>query len=173
MTLANWVTLSRLIMAPFIFWLWLKPEKWLIGIVFLIVSGLTDLLDGAVARKRNEVSDLGKVLDPIADKAVFAGVLAALTIRGFVPAFLVWIYLAKELFQLFGGAFILTRFHRVVPSNIWGKSSSVLFYLGIFAVFVHRELGLIIICLGLALSIIALITYMKASVSPESDTTQS
>jgi cardiolipin synthase len=165
MTLANWVTLSRLAMAPFIFWAWLIPGKWFIGTVALIFTGLTDLLDGALARKRNEISDLGKILDPVADKAVFAGVLAALTLRGFIPSFLVWIYLAKEIVQLFGGAFILTRFHRVVPSNMWGKSSSVIFYLGIFAVFLHREVGFVIICTGLVLSIIALITYTKASVS--------
>lgn len=163
MTLANWITLSRLLLAPFIVWAWLQPSPWLYGLTLLGLVGLTDLLDGRVARSRNEISEFGKILDPIADKSVIGGVLLALVLRGAIPPFLVWLYLIKEAIQLFGGMLLLARTRHVIPSNFWGKLSSTLFYVGFFLTFLWREVGITMILIGFVLSVVAMTTYFFAA----------
>ena len=66
--------------------------------MLLVLAASTDGIDGAIARKRNLVSDLGKLLDPIADKALLSGSLIALSIQGAVPWVATALILARELF---------------------------------------------------------------------------
>lgn len=173
MTLANWITLSRLLMVPLLVWAWRQPSPWLNGLLLLGLVGVTDLLDGYMARKRNEISELGKILDPIADKAVIASVLLTLVFRGIIPSWLVWVYLAKEGIQLFGGMLLLAKTHHVIPSNIWGKVSSSLFYIGFFLSFIWREGGVAMIITGLLLSMVAMATYFAAATIESAKTTRS
>ena len=97
----NLITMSRLAMVPIV--LWLILDNWdfwgrFIALVLLVLAASTDGIDGAIARKRNLVSDLGKLLDPIADKALLSGSLIALSIVGAVPWAATIIILARELF---------------------------------------------------------------------------
>lgn len=171
MTVANWVTSSRLILAPFVFWSLLESPWWL-SLSLLATAGLTDLLDGMLARKRNEVSELGKILDPIADKMVIGAVLAALFFRHRLPILLVWAFITKESIQLLGGAFFAGKNHRVVPSNYWGKASSMLYFVGFFVYYFDLEIGLYIMIAALALSVIALGTYFFAAMENKTQTPQ-
>lgn len=168
MTIANWITSSRLILAPFVFWSLLDAPWWL-SLSLLAAAGLTDLLDGMVARKRNEVSELGKILDPVADKLVIGAVLAALFFQHRLPVFLVWAFIVKEGSQLLGGAIFAGRKHKVVPSNYWGKGSSTLYFIGFFAYYLNQEIGLYIVIAALSLSIIALGTYLYATLEKQTE----
>ncbi|HHZ19920.1 MAG TPA: CDP-alcohol phosphatidyltransferase family protein [Firmicutes bacterium] len=173
MTVANWITLSRLVLAPFVFWVLVSRGPIWFKLGFLIVVGLTDILDGYVARKRQEISTLGKILDPVADKLVIAAVLIGLWLQGALPVFFVWAYILKELLQLVGGAVLLARKRRVISSNYWGKSSSTIFYCGFFLLMFWREGGCFLVAAGLILSVIALGTYYKASLQQGKETTPS
>lgn len=172
MTLANCITLSRLLMAPFIVWAWLNPSSIYYGILLLGIVALTDLVDGAVARARNEVSELGKILDPIADKAVIGSVLVALVLKGTISSWLVWFYIAKEGLQLLGGMLLLATKRQVIPSNFWGKLSSSLFYIGFFLTFFWREGGNVMIITGLLVSMVAMTTYFCAAATDRTNVTR-
>ena len=96
----NLITMSRLAMVPIVLWLILDHwDFWgrFVALVLLVLAASTDGIDGAIARKRNLVSDLGKLLDPIADKALLSGSLIALSMVGAVPWVATVIILAREL----------------------------------------------------------------------------
>ena len=67
-TFINLLTFSRIVLAAIIFLLLMSPDGYLLALILFYIAGLTDWLDGYLARKYNAVSELGEVLDPIADK---------------------------------------------------------------------------------------------------------
>ena len=82
--------------------LWLIFDYWdfwgrFAALVLLVLAASTDVIDGAIARKRNLVSDFGKLIYPIADKALLTGALVALSIKGAVPWIATLLILAREL----------------------------------------------------------------------------
>ncbi len=164
MTLANWITSSRFILAPIIYWqLTIGTQSSIIwALTLLVLAGLTDVADGWAARSRNEVSELGKVLDPLADKLVTGGVLLALTVKWGLPVWMVLIYLAKELIQVGAGVFLVKQMKQVIPANQWGKGATFTFFLGFGLFFLVKILGEIVIGIAVLLSIYALFTYYQA-----------
>ncbi len=101
--------------------------------IILIVSGATDLFDGYVARKLNQVTDLGKLLDPVADKLTLAAVLVCVWVKFrnsywfITPLFA--IMLAKELIMIIGGFVLMKLGKKMVKAQWWGKVATVAFYL--------------------------------------------
>ncbi|MGL5035401.1 MAG: CDP-diacylglycerol--glycerol-3-phosphate 3-phosphatidyltransferase, partial [Microcystaceae cyanobacterium] len=99
MNLPNTITFSRLLALPFLFILLDHPESqarwWATGL--FLIAGLTDWLDGYLARKLNQVTDLGKFLDPLVDKFLVLGPLLILIQWQRIPAWGVFLILAREL----------------------------------------------------------------------------
>ncbi|MCD7934100.1 MAG: CDP-alcohol phosphatidyltransferase family protein [Oscillospiraceae bacterium] len=124
-TLPNLMSFFRLLLVPFIIWAYLKDRYWLTAALILL-SALTDILDGIVARKCNMVSDLGKMLDPICDKATHAALLICLLTR--YPV--VWLLLAflavKELLMAVFGALAVRRRGKVHSAKWYGKLCTVI-----------------------------------------------
>jgi len=121
--LPTWITISRLIGIPIILALLLQPTptvRWWSVAIFLVVAG-TDWLDGYLARKLDQVTDLGKFLDPLVDKLLILCVLLALIEMGLVPAWGVSIILAREL-TIAGWRVNRTK---ISGANIWGKLKTV------------------------------------------------
>jgi len=123
MNLPTWITLSRLLGVPFLLYGLSNPtpfSRWLCLGVFLLAAG-TDWLDGYLARKLDQVTDLGKFLDPLVDKLLVLAPLLALIELGQVPAWGVFLILAREL------AIAGWRVNQVTISgaNIWGKLKTV------------------------------------------------
>ena len=81
-TLINILTLSRILLAVIIFVLLMSPEGYLLALILFFLAGITDYFDGYLARKYNAVSQLGEVLDPIADKIIVATALILLVMDG-------------------------------------------------------------------------------------------
>ncbi|GAB4217901.1 MAG: CDP-diacylglycerol--glycerol-3-phosphate 3-phosphatidyltransferase [Synechococcales cyanobacterium] len=97
--LATWITFSRLLGIPVILYgLSLDSQQgdWLTGIVF-VVAALTDWVDGYVARRFNQVTDLGKFLDPLVDKLLILTPLLCFVEKGMIPAWGVFLIVAREL----------------------------------------------------------------------------
>ncbi len=138
MTIPNWITFSRLLGIPFLLYGLYNPTaqaKWICLAIFL-VAALTDWLDGYLARKLNQISDLGKFLDPLVDKFLVLAplmvdplvdkflVLAPLMVLielGKVPAWGVFLILAREL-AIAGWRVNQTQ---ITGANIWGKLKTV------------------------------------------------
>ncbi|HHU82650.1 MAG TPA: CDP-alcohol phosphatidyltransferase family protein [Firmicutes bacterium] len=158
MTIANGLSILRLLLSPLIFWAFMFSRRRFILLLWL-VTGLTDVLDGWVARKRGEITELGKILDPVADKLVLGFSLAGLIYRYNLPLWVGLVYLVKETAQLLGGLFIFRRQRITLPSNLWGKAGTTLFFTGFFLYLFSPEHGFYLVLTGLAVSVIAFCTY--------------
>ncbi|MBD2776037.1 CDP-diacylglycerol--glycerol-3-phosphate 3-phosphatidyltransferase [Iningainema tapete] len=123
MTIPNWITFSRLLALPFLLYGLRNPTpqaRWVCLAIFL-VAALTDWLDGYLARKLNQISELGKFLDPLVDKLLVLAPLLALIELGQVPAWGVFLILAREL-AIAGWRVSQTT---ITGANIWGKLKTV------------------------------------------------
>ena len=106
-TLINILTLSRILLAAIIFVLLMSPDGYLLALVLFFLAGVTDYFDGYLARKYNAVSQLGEILDPIADKILILFVLFGLAINlssyliGFIGAIIItreiWVSALRDL----------------------------------------------------------------------------
>lgn len=124
----NLITSLRLALVPLV--LWLLLEFWddsvirFIAMVILIIAASTDGLDGAIARRRGLITNLGKILDPIADKALLGGTLIVLSMLGAVSWFATGLILVRELgITLFRLMVIRTR---VIAADGSGKFKTVM-----------------------------------------------
>lgn len=115
-------------MVPIVLWLVLEQWDSYVGrgfaLVLLVLAASTDGIDGAIARKRDLVSNLGKILDPIADKALLTGALIALSIQGAVPWLATWLILGRELLVTLYRLAVAKR--RVIAATGGGKFKTVM-----------------------------------------------
>lgn len=123
MNIPNTITFSRLLGIPFLLYGLYIPTsqaKWICLSIFLIAA-LTDWLDGYLARKLNQITDLGKFLDPLVDKLLVLAPLLVLVEIGKIPGWGVFIILAREL-AIAGWRVNQTN---ISGANIWGKLKTV------------------------------------------------
>ncbi len=123
MNLPTWITVSRLVAIPLVFALLANPSvshRWWAMVVFLLAA-CTDWLDGYLARRLNQVTDLGKFLDPLVDKLLVLAPLMVLVQLGIVPAWGVFLILAREL-TIAGWR---VNQSTIVGANLWGKAKTV------------------------------------------------
>ncbi|MBE9177581.1 CDP-diacylglycerol--glycerol-3-phosphate 3-phosphatidyltransferase [Oculatella sp. LEGE 06141] len=123
MNLPTWITFSRLLGVPILLYLLSHPTetvRWISVVIFLIAAG-TDWVDGYLARRLDQVTDLGKFLDPLVDKLLVLAPLLVLIELGQVPAWGVFLILAREL-TIAGWRVSQTK---ISGANIWGKLKTV------------------------------------------------
>ena len=126
----NILTVIRFLLIPFIIILAIN-NNYIYAIVLLTISGLTDILDGYIARKYNMITNLGKFLDPMADKLLQFSALLGLWIVGIIPFWITLIFFLKEIFMGLGAIKLLKNKDVVVPSKWFGKMSTVFFFVAI------------------------------------------
>ena len=133
MNLPNKLTVLRMVLIPFVMFFYLATFipygiGKIVALVIFIVAALTDLLDGKIARKHNLVTNLGKFLDPIADKILTASVLFMLMADGTIPApwgvIVVSIIIARE-FAVSALRLIAASQGTVLAADIWGKAKTM------------------------------------------------
>lgn len=109
-----------------------SPLSKIWALIIFLSAGATDIVDGFLARKFNWITDLGKVLDPFADKLMQCTVLVCLCIEKVVPVWFLVVYFAKEFLTLLLGFIAIRRRSVVVVSKWYGKAAVCLFYATIF-----------------------------------------
>ena len=133
MNLPNKLTVLRMVLIPFVMFFYLAtfiPHGIgkIVALVIFIAAALTDLLDGKIARKHNLVTNLGKFLDPIADKILTASVLFMIMADGTIPApygvIIVTIIIARE-FMVSALRLIAASQGTVLAADIWGKAKTM------------------------------------------------
>jgi len=139
----NYFTVLRIILIPFTLY-FLFNNNYLIGFVLFVIAASTDFLDGALARRRNQISEFGKVADPIADKLLILSVFIYigfdyLVIRIFV------IFIIVEIITVLTMAFFPKYFGKPVGANLFGKIKMVLQSLGALLFLVGLILNKILI----------------------------
>ncbi len=124
----NLITTARIALVPVVLWLilgfWESDLGRVIALVLLVLAASTDGIDGAIARKRNLVTNLGKLLDPIADKALLSGSLIALSIIGQVQWWITIAILLRELGITVYRLVVAKR--KVIAASSGGKFKTVL-----------------------------------------------
>ena len=126
----NILCIIRILLVFVFIYLALNDMLYAALIVFL-VAGATDVVDGYLARRNNWISELGKILDPFADKLMQCTVLVVLCILGVIPVWFVIPYFLKEVVTLFMGLLVIKKRKVVVVSKWYGKTAVCVFYLTI------------------------------------------
>ena len=136
----NILSSFRILLIPFFAFFAHRGDMFLAAIL-LIVSGFTDLLDGFLARRFNWISNLGKVLDPIADKLtqITVCVFFAIRLGGWFWLFFAFL-IFKELAQLGVGLYLLRRDVKLESADRSGKITTLLFYASMIAIALFPEL---------------------------------
>lgn len=96
LTVPNVLSALRLIGVPIFLWLILVPQADVWAVVVLALAGISDYLDGKIARKFNQISRVGQILDPLADRLYILATLVGLLIRGFIPIWLVVVLIGRD-----------------------------------------------------------------------------
>lgn len=162
----NLLTMLRFVLIPFIF-LEIMNENYINAFIILTISGITDILDGYIARKFNFITDFGKLIDPLADKATQVCVLLALALKDILPLWILLIVFLKEVIMIAGASFLYGK-ELVVSSKWYGKLATVIFYIAIVSSLAVRYFNLsfqfdtYIYYLALFFTLFSLIMYFNA-----------
>lgn len=138
----NLLTMLRFVLIPFIVG-YLSEGNYILAFAFLTLSAITDVLDGFIARKFNFITNFGKLIDPLADKATQVSVLTVLSLQHIIPFWILVVVLLKEFIMISGASFLYGK-ELVVSSRWYGKLSTVLFYVAIVSSFVIKHFNMII-----------------------------
>ncbi|MDO4563480.1 MAG: CDP-alcohol phosphatidyltransferase family protein [Clostridia bacterium] len=162
MTIPNILTVFRLILITPVVMLYLH-EYTMASAMLFILACVTDILDGFIAREFNMISNVGKVLDPLADKLMTLSILIAMEFKGMLSMWVIVIFLVKELLMLFGGAILYSRkivvfssWHgKVATCVIWGLVLALFFFGDVLSI----QFRLFIEGFACAITIFALLVY--------------
>lgn len=134
-TIPNWLSFLRIALIPVFTVLFIK-EYYIIAFATMIFAALTDLIDGKIARKYNMISNLGKILDPIADKLSQIAIVIILLIKFWNGPlkYVLFLFIFKELMMVIGGAILMAKGMRPVAAEFWGKLATTVFYIFMIAI---------------------------------------
>lgn len=123
-TIPNALSVLRLLAVPLFLWLVLGPQEDVAAFVVLVIAGVTDYLDGLVARATGQYSRLGAILDPLADRLTIAATLVGLVLRDFIPWWLVIALILRELMLLAVLPALRARGRVALPVTLVGKAAT-------------------------------------------------
>lgn len=144
LTIPNLLSLFRLVLIPVYVVIYLNARDsadYYLAAGILAVSCLTDLIDGKIARHFNMISTLGKILDPLADKATQFALIICLAMRYPILLFLVALFVIKESFQLIAGCVNLRKGKMLKGALISGKICTTVLFLSLILMVMLPELG--------------------------------
>jgi cardiolipin synthase (CMP-forming) len=123
LNIPNVLSLLRIALVPVFLW-FLLQEMFVSAITVLAIAGLTDFLDGFLARKLNQTTKLGKMLDPVADRLYIFATLLALSVTGYVPWWLAGLVILRDLLMLVSLPVLASLGYRSLPVHYLGKAST-------------------------------------------------
>lgn len=113
MNLPNIITLVRIVLVPVIIWA-IASNQWTIAFVIFVVAGVSDAVDGFLAKRFNMTTDIGALLDPVADKALLVSIYLTLGISGMIPGWLVILVVSRDV-MIVGAVIISWLLENPVP----------------------------------------------------------
>jgi cardiolipin synthase len=122
-SIPNMLSILRLLLVPVFLWL-LIVDQFLIAFLVLMFASFTDWLDGFIARKFNQITSLGKVLDPSADRLFILATLIGLTVNGIIPAWLAIVIVARDILLLVGYPISASHGYGPLPVHFLGKAAT-------------------------------------------------
>ncbi len=170
-TVPNVLTMLRMALIP-VYWVLMSQGKMIPALCTYLAASLTDLADGYIARKYNQITDFGKLMDPLADKLMVLSVMLSMILpMGGRPAILPWppfvVVLAKELLMVLGGVFLLKK-GVVVYSKVIGKAAQFVMVCSLLCAFFYEYFDRVgapvylwLLWIAVGLTICALVFYAK------------
>jgi CDP-diacylglycerol--glycerol-3-phosphate 3-phosphatidyltransferase len=164
-TLPNIITIFRILLIPLFAVVMFDDMIW--GLILFLLCASTDLLDGWIARRFNMISNVGKFLDPVADKLMHITVMVCLSViyAGKTPPFyiLTIILASKEFIMLLVGLILITK-NVVTSANIYGKLAAGILSVGVVVMFFGEEqwvyiFGFVVSAVGVAFALVAMVIY--------------
>lgn len=144
LTIPNLLSLFRLLLIPVYIMIYLNADSnsdYFIAASILAVSCLTDLVDGKIARHFNMISNIGKILDPLADKATQFALILCLTVKHPILLILVGLFVVKESFQLIQGFMILRKGQILSGALLSGKISTTVLFISLILMVMFPEMN--------------------------------
>ena len=162
LTIPNLLSLFRLILIPFIIVFYFLGH-YTTAIILIAISAFSDVIDGPIARHFNMISDLGKILDPLADKLTEGALLICLASRYKLMIVLFLVMALKETFMVLLGMKAINQ-GTVISAQWFGKVYTVLVYATVLALLIFTKIphnvGNIMICVCIAVALFTLIKYI-------------
>lgn len=163
MNIPNIISSFRIILIPifiYSFKLSMLSNSYKIPIFIFILAGISDVIDGYIARRYNMQTKLGAVLDPLADKLMLITAISCFTYSKHIPLWMLIIIFVKESLMIIGGT-ITYKEGIVTKANIFGKLATFLFHLSIFAFLINDNLAIALLTISIISSLFAFIVYLK------------
>ena len=165
----NFLSLLRILLIPLILYLFLFGSHAAINYVaipLVVIAFLTDFFDGYLARKLNQITDLGKILDPVADKIAILAFALYLYFRSDFPLWLILIIVVRDLLIIIGATLIIEKKELVLPSNIFGKwTTGIIFSLFLVYLFNLDLLKIPLELLSALFILLSFISYLRNFIS--------
>jgi len=149
MNTANKLTMVRVVLIPIflaVLYIGFLGSRYVAMVIF-IVAGLTDIADGYIARRRNQVTDFGKLVDPLADKILVLSAMLWFLEQGTMPAWAVLIVVVRE-FMVTALRLIAVDNGRVIAAAISGKIKTVVTMVCLTVMFLNLEPWMVIVCVA-------------------------
>ncbi len=161
MNVPNILTVIRFFLIPvFAYYLW--HGDYYISVFIFLLAGLTDVLDGFIARKYNLITPWGKLADPLADKLMQITALVILSlVKKLIPPELLAIVIAKEVFMGIGAIVLLKQNNYVVSANWYGKLATIVFYFAIIMIIFKAPYSTVFIFVAVLSTLFAFIMYVR------------
>ncbi len=141
LTVPNALSVLRILLVPPFAWCFLTDRiQW--AVALLLLSGVSDMLDGLIARKFNQITELGKILDPFADKLTQGVVALCLALKFPMIGPVLGLFIAKELLMLCCALVLLKKHKRPGGAKWYGKVATVMFYVSVSIIVVMDGLQL-------------------------------
>lgn len=133
LTVPNLISVVRILLIPFVVYFYMRGDTG-VAVILVVLSGLSDLFDGMIARKFNQVTELGKMLDPLADKFTQGAIAICLAIKNSEIRMVLFIFVVKEITMLCGAFVLIRKKKKPCAAQWYGKVATALFYLSVIAV---------------------------------------
>jgi cardiolipin synthase len=140
MNLPNILTIIRFFLIPVYVYIFYSDDYHL-AFAIVVLAGVTDVVDGYIARKYNLITEVGKMLDPLADKCMMITVILTLTLKGLIPWVAAALFFGRDLLMILAATIFHMRGKQNVQANIFGKLTTVLFYVALMMIFFGVQNG--------------------------------
>ncbi|MBA4602983.1 CDP-alcohol phosphatidyltransferase family protein [Thermoactinomyces mirandus] len=162
MNLPNFLTLIRFILIPAYLVVFFSDMPWHVHWAFgiILLAGLTDVIDGYLARRMRQITQLGIMLDPLADKLMMLSVFLSLLISGKIGIWAAFVIFFRDVTMILCSMIFHLRGKKTVPANIFGKLTTFLFYIALFLLMFNFSIAQTFLWSVIALSYLTSLIYM-------------
>ncbi|MFD2117021.1 CDP-alcohol phosphatidyltransferase family protein [Paenibacillus yanchengensis] len=159
MNLPNLLTSLRFVMIPI--YIAVFASGHMIPAFFVVVAaGITDVLDGYIARRTGQITQLGSMLDPLADKLMLITVFVSLLVTKHIPLLAALAMFVRDVLMIVAGILAHIRGMKTVPANWMGKLTTVLMYVAIMMIFFGLSYAITLLWVVIVFSFVTLLVYI-------------